>query len=273
MEPEIVIRPYNEWVFTASAILFALFMLLESLAPRRELEQRITWRWSNNFTLGALNWYLTALAATWFMLAIANWGQFNDLGLLSGGAAGSVAGAFALLLATQFISYWIHRAFHRFSWLWPIHAVHHADVDVDVSTSYRHHPLEPLLTLPFTTPVVLLLGVGPEAVFYYRVFAVAATVFSHSNIAIPAGIERYLRLAFLTPDYHRVHHCSDPQYTNSNYGSLVPWLDYLFGTAKFRAADEQREMELGLEYLREPADSRLDRQLGLPLKVHTQLNG
>ncbi len=265
MEPEIVIRPYNDWVFTASAVIFAVAIAWESFAPRRTAGQGVMWRWGNNFSIGLLNWYVSTLAATWVSLALAVWATEHGFGLMSRWETPVLLGALILLVVSQFFSYWIHRAFHEVSWLWPIHAVHHSDPDVDVSTSYRHHPLEPLLSLAITGPVVLLLGANPEAVFYYRLFAVAATVFSHSNVRIAPGLERYLRLVLLTPDYHRVHHCADPQYTNSNYGSLVPWLDYLFGTAKFRPAQEQKEMTLGLEYFREPGDSRIDRQLLQPL--------
>lgn len=267
MDPIIIIKPYNEWVFTASAVIFALAMLWESFAPRRALGQSVTWRWGNNFSLGLLNWYITTVAATWFSLTLAAWANDNGIGLMAKWQAPVIVGTLLLLLLTQFLSYWIHRAFHRVAWLWPIHAVHHSDADVDVSTSYRHHPMEPLLSLVLTSPVVLLLGASPESVFYFRLFAVAATVFSHSNVRVAPGIERYLRWIILTPDYHRVHHCAERQYTNSNYGSLVPWLDYLFGTARFRPAKEQEEMTLGLEYFREAKDSRLDQQLIQPFRL------
>lgn len=267
MEPEIIIKPYNEWVFTASAVIFAVAMLWESYAPRRTLGQSVMWRWGNNFSIGLLNWWVSALAATWLSLALATWANNNGVGLMSRWDAPIAVGVLLLLLLSQFLSYWIHRAFHQLKWLWPIHAVHHSDPDVDVSTSYRHHPLEPLLSLGITSPIILLLGASPDSVFYFRLFAVAATVFSHSNVGITPALERHLRRFILTPDYHRVHHCADRQYTNSNYGSLVPWFDYMFGTARFRAAEDQKTMELGLEYFREPKDNRVDRQILQPLRL------
>lgn len=242
-------------------------MLWESFAPRRALGESVIWRWSNNFSLGLVTWYVTSLGNTWLSLIVAGASKQYGLGLLATWDTPVVIDLALLLLATQFISYWVHRAFHHYHWLWPVHAVHHSDTDVDVSTSYRHHPLEPIVTLVGTAPLILVLGVSMEAVFYYRLFAVAANVFSHSNVAIPRAVEEHLRKVLLTPDYHRVHHCSDPLYTNSNYGSLVPWFDYLFGTAKWRAADEQAQMELGLEYFREPGESRVDQQLLQPLRL------
>ncbi|TGD74878.1 sterol desaturase family protein [Mangrovimicrobium sediminis] len=254
-------------VYVFTAIAFAGVMALESLLPRRELAAGLANRWLSNFGIGALNWYLTTVLGTWVLIWLSQWAALHQLGLLNRIGAPHWLGFLLLLLSTQLVSYWLHRAFHEVRWLWPIHAVHHSDVDVDVSTSYRHHPLEPLISLPITAPLVIALGVSMEAALAYRVFAVAATLLSHSNVYIPRRADRVLRYLLLTPDYHRLHHCSDPQYTNSNYGSLVPWFDYLFGTARQRPFDEQASMELGLEYLREPRDSRLDQLLLTPLHM------
>ncbi|MEM1114211.1 MAG: sterol desaturase family protein [Pseudomonadota bacterium] len=256
-----------ELIFMFTLGTLTLAMLLEAVAPRRQLESSLAWRWVNNFSLGAITWYTSAAVSLWLVFWIAQWGALHGVGLLRQFSAGPVLGFFVLLVVAQFLNYWIHYAYHNVSWLWPFHALHHADTDFDVSTSYRNHPLEPLISMPFTMPLIIMLGVEPASALAYRLFAVFAQVFSHSNIRVPAGLERYLRLVILTPDYHRVHHCSDERYTNSNYGSLVPWFDYLFGTAKHRPCEEQESMELGLEYLREPRDNRLDQQLLLPFKV------
>lgn len=253
------------YVFTAAV--FALAMLLEALLPRREMSANLAGRWTNNFGVGALNWYLTTVFGTWLMIWLSQWSQMHQLGLLPRIGAPHWLGFVLLLLSTQLLSYWLHRAFHEIRWLWPIHAMHHSDVDVDISTSYRHHPLEPLISLPLTAPLVIALGVSAEAAAAYRLFAVAATILSHSNLTIPERAEKYLRRVILTPDYHRLHHCSEPKFTNSNYGSLVPWYDYLFGTARQRPFAEQASMELGLEYLRQPRDSRIDQLLLGPLRI------
>ncbi|MEQ8264440.1 sterol desaturase family protein [Pseudohaliea sp.] len=265
MDGEIVAKSSASLVYTTTLFIFAAAMVLEAFAPRRQLAGGIAWRWGNNFTLGLLSWYGSAVGSTLLFVWLARWSQLHQVGLL--GNWGATPQFLVLLASTQLLSYWIHRAFHAWRWLWPLHAVHHSDTDVDVSTTYRHHPLEPLLSLPLAAPLVLLLGVSPAAALAYRLFDVGAQVFSHSNIALPAPLERALRYVILTPDFHRVHHCAEARYTNSNYGSLVPWFDYLFGTARHRSAEEQRTMELGLEYLREPRDSRIDRLLLAPVKV------
>ncbi|KGE03073.1 sterol desaturase family protein [Pseudohaliea rubra] len=267
METEIIASSPATAIYTVTFVTFALFMAWEAAAPRRRNGSGLVWRWGNNFSLGLLNWYLIATANTALILWLARWTDVEGIGLLAHLAMPHWAGFLLLLASTQLLSYWLHRAFHQVPWLWPIHAVHHSDTEVDVSTSYRHHPLEPLLTLPISLPIVLLLGPSLEAAAAYRVFAVAASVFSHSNVGLPEPIERILRRFLLTPDFHRTHHSAEQRYTNSNYGSLVPWFDYLFGTARHRPHGEQATMPLGLEYLREPTDSRLDRLLMTPLEV------
>jgi sterol desaturase/sphingolipid hydroxylase (fatty acid hydroxylase superfamily) len=83
-------------------------------------------------------------------------------------------------------------------------------------------------------------------------------------LRLPERLDSVLRKFILTPDFHRLHHSSEARFTDSNYGSMVPWFDYLFGTASNRPYDEQTDMELGLEYLRQPRDSRLDRLVLIP---------
>ena len=198
----------------------------------------------------------------YFVERVAVW----EIGLLPRLRAGPVPSFLALLLVAQFASYCVHVAFHRFAWLWPIHAVHHTDIDVDVSTSYRHHPLEPLVSLPLLVPALLLLGVTVEVAMVYKLFEVTVSLFSHGNVRLPEALDRQLRRFVVTPDFHRLHHCSRQHHTDSNYGSVVPWFDYLFGTASTCPYDEQASMELGLEYLRAGRDSRLDRLLVIPFR-------
>ncbi|MEM1114010.1 MAG: sterol desaturase family protein [Pseudomonadota bacterium] len=251
----------TQFTLFVTATCLAICMAAEMFVPRREPSQSLAWRWGNNFSLAAITWTITRLASYGLGLAIAQWTVINQVGLFQSYPAGFWLPFITLIVVTQFIGYWTHRAFHEISWLWPVHAVHHSDVDVDISTSYRHHPLEPLVFMPVISPLIMLLGVGPNAVLAYYVFTAFLTVFSHTNMLVPAGWERWLRLLVVTPDFHRVHHSSERNFTNSNYGSVVPWFDYVFGTAKHRPFDEHRDFELGLEYQRERRDGRIDQIL------------
>ncbi len=255
----------NIYIFSAAT--FAVFMLLESALPRRDEGKEVGWRWLNNFSLSAITWYVNFIAGTWLMIWLARNHDLRSFAIVPAEIGQHpLIGFLLLLLVGEFIAYVMHVTMHKVRFLWPIHAVHHADTSFDVSTGYRHHPLEPLLLLPLVAPAVILLGTTPAVAAAYRFFAVATTVFSHANVRLPEALDKALRPVFITPDYHRIHHCAEQQYTNSNYGTLVPWFDYLFGTARTRPYDEQESMEIGLEYWRDRRDLRLDQQLLMPFR-------
>lgn len=267
-------NPDTQTLYTFTAIVFAACMALETVIPQRSSGGPIGWRWVNNFSLGAIAWYITGIAGTWLMIWLASNHDLRQLALLPPHMARQPVLGFLLLVAvSEFFGYWAHRLFHNVSWLWPIHAVHHADTEFDVSTSYRNHPLEPLLMLPLGATAVVLLGSTPLAATAYRLFTIAIAVFSHANIRLPQPLERVLRLVILTPGYHLVHHSTERRYTNSNYGTLLPWFDYLFGTYQYRSPRDLAEMEVGLEYWRSPRDTRLDKQLLLPLRRIPEATG
>jgi len=255
---------WSQLIFLATFVALAVCMLLESVFPRRPLQQPLLWRWGNNFSLALLTWYLSVVGSALVVVWAARFTSDLGLGLLPAIGAGPVLSFALLLLAVQFLNYAVHVAFHKIPLLWRLHSVHHTDVDVDVSTGYRHHPVEPLVSLPIVVPLVLLLGASVPVAVAYKIFEICMVVFTHSNLRLPAALDRVLRLVLVTPDFHRLHHCSDRRFTDSNYGGVLTWFDYLFRTASQRPYAEQETMQLGLEYLREPADTRLDRMLLTP---------
>lgn len=264
MEESITVQDNSQLIYLFTIGVLVTAMLLEAFAPRRKLESGLAWRWVNNFSLGLVTWYLTTVITTLFLVWLARQTEINQYGLFQHLDTHWLIPFIALLTVSQLIDYALHIVFHKVSWLWPIHAIHHLDTDVDVSTSYRTHPLQLLVILPLVAPLVLLLGIPPEAALAYQLFHAAMNVFSHSNLHLPSWLDVPLRKVIVTPDFHRLHHCSDRRYTDSNYGNSVPWFDYLFGTATWRPPEQQPTMKLGLQYLRAPGDSRIDRLLVLP---------
>ena len=261
---------WTQFIYVVTLGCIALCMVLESIIPRRSMRQSILWRWTNNFSLALLTWYIGMVASTLAVFYLVPLLGAPGFGLLPALGAGPVMSFLILLVVVQFVNYLFHRAFHKFPVLWRLHSVHHADVDVDVSTTYRHHPLEQLVSLPVFVPLVLLLGAPVQVAVTYKLMEIALTLLTHSNLKLPATLDKVLRPVVVTPDFHRLHHCADPRYTNSNYGGLVPWFDYLFGTASNRAYADQETMELGLEYRREQTDSRLDRMVLAPFTASEQ---
>ncbi|MHB8056423.1 MAG: sterol desaturase family protein [Desulfuromonadaceae bacterium] len=236
---------------TAFLSLFALLALCETVWPRRPLTVPKPRRWFANLAIIALNSLLIRLAfplAPFGLAVIAQangWGLFNRLGI-SGWQELLVS-----LLLLDLLIYFQHRLFHRTPLFWRLHRMHHTDLDLDVSSGIRFHPLEIALSLLIKTAAVLLLGVAPLSVLLFEILLNATSMFSHTNMRIPLGIDRWLRLFVVTPDMHRVHHSVIPRETDSNFGFNLPWWDRLFGTYRAQPREGHDLMTIGLKEFRE----------------------
>ncbi len=149
-------------------------------------------------------------------------------------------------------------------WLWRLHRVHHADRDFDVSTAARFHPLEIVLSMAWKLAVVAALGAPALAVAVFETGFALFTLWTHSNLALPARVEAQVRKLIVTPDLHRIHHSVRPEETNSNYGTaLIAW-DRLFGTYRASAHDPQDSMAIGLAEWQDDRPARLGFSLLIP---------
>ncbi len=243
---------------------FAAMALWEVWHPRRQLSQVKTRRWGINLTLTVLNTFLLrvtvgALAVSAALLAQERgWGL---LPLLHVPYWGNIA--FSLLLL-DFAIYVQHALFHALPLFWRLHRVHHTDLDMDVTTGLRFHPVEILLSMLYKAALVLLLGVQPAAVLVFEVILNATSLFNHSNVRLPAVVERLLRRVLITPDLHRIHHSVVVGETHTNFGFSVPFWDRLCGTYREQPGQPHTTMALGLPEYREPRGLRLGKLLLLP---------
>lgn len=249
------------------AVLAALvaMLLLEGARPFRPAPASgLVHRWITNLGLMGMGWAVNLGLAPWLAWGMLQW-LAPDAGLLPWLQAGPLLSFAVTLVALQLMAYGVHRASHEWLWLWRFHSVHHADVVLDATSAHRHHPVEVLLSAVFTLPVLALLGPDAGTLLLYNLCLIAVTVWVHANVS--AGHwNRWLRAWILTPDVHRLHHASDPHYTNSNYATLLPVIDRLFGTARWLEPEAQRELELGLESFRSPAEAMLWQQLRQPFR-------
>ena len=186
------------------------------------------------------------------------WGLFNNLELPA--ALAIVVSAIALDL----LIYLQHVMFHAVPALWRLHRMHHADLDIDVTTGARFHPIEIVLSMLIKLAAVAVLGAPAVAVVIFEVLLNATAMFNHANLRLPEGVDRFLRLVVVTPDMHRVHHSIVPAETNSNFGFNLPWWDRLLGTYRAQPAAGHEAMTIGIEQFRTPKDLRLDRLLVQP---------
>lgn len=164
-------------------------------------------------------------------LAASSVGQWLNLGLLRSVHWPWVAILAIAVLADSFANYWTHRIAHQTPLLWRLHRVHHADNEVDLSTSFRNHPLELLIvTLPVSAAVILVLGTSPSVVVATQTLLAAATLWQHADIVLSRRIDRALGWVIVTPRFHRLHHNPERATHDSNFGELLTVWDRLFGT-------------------------------------------
>lgn len=245
----------------------ALVAGAEILAPRRMLSVSRLRRWAGNLGIVFLNSALVRLlfpaSAAGFAAVAAQrgWGLFNVL------EAPAWVVFVACVVLLDFAIYLQHVMFHAIPALWRLHRVHHADLDFDVTTGARFHPVEILLSMLVKFAVIGVIGAPAAAVIVFEVLLNATAMFNHGNLRLPARLDRVLRLFLVTPDMHRVHHSIEDHETNSNFGFNLPLWDRLLGTYKDQPDAGHEAMTIGIRDVRDPRlASDLPGMLMLPLR-------
>lgn len=258
--------------FAAFAGVLTLMSALELVIPRRALLHAKWRRWITNLgVIGtsiavvrglallsqAVAVPLTALAAAEFA-NVHGWGVFNQVGwplLLE----------FILAVVILDFAIWTqHVLSHKIPVLWRLHQVHHADVDIDVTTALRFHPIEIGLSMLYKVLWVMVLGPSTLAVLVFEIVLNACAMFSHSNIQLPVGLDRVLRTVLVTPDMHRVHHSTLRTEHGSNFGFNLSVWDRLFGTYISQPRYGHKGMTIGLPDYQNEAPTRFFWSLRLP---------
>ncbi len=250
------------WVFFLG--IFGMVALGEILAPRRALTTSKAGRWFANLAIIALNPVSVRLVFPVLPVGVALMAQENHWGLLNHVVFPYWLSVAIGVIALDFTIYLQHVGFHALPLLWRLHMVHHADLDFDVTTGLRFHPLEIVLSMGIKIMAVVLLGAPVLAVLVFEVALNATAMFSHSNMRLPVRFDRVLRWFVVTPEMHRVHHSVVIRETNSNYGFNLPWWDRLFGTYKDQPVQGHAGMTIGLAQFRDPRLLTLPRLLVLP---------
>jgi sterol desaturase/sphingolipid hydroxylase (fatty acid hydroxylase superfamily) len=245
---------------------FIFMALWEALAPRRSQTIGRWTRWPNNLGIVVIDTVVVRVlfpAATVGIAMVAEehrWGFFNAVPVPRWAA---LAASVVLL---DFTIYTQHVAFHAIPMLWRLHRMHHADLEFDVTTGVRFHPVEIVLSMLIKFAVVLAIGTPALAVLTFEVFLNATSMFNHGNVRLSARIEHILRLVVVTPEMHRVHHSILRRETDSNFGFNLSWWDRLFGTYRAQPEAGHEQMIIGIDRFRDPAELRLDRMLLQPLR-------
>ena len=251
--------------------ILAAMALWEWLSPRRHQEIGRTRRWPSNLGIVALDTVVVRLVfpaaavGTALLAEARGWGLFQTLETPTWLA---IAASVILLDLAIYLQ---HVLFHAVPVLWRLHRMHHADLEFDVTTGLRFHPIEILLSMGIKLGVVTALGTPAVAVLVFELLLSATAMFNHGNVRLPARIDRALRWIVVTPEMHRVHHSIVPRETNSNFGFNLPWWDRLFGTYRAQPAAGHEGMTIGIAQFREPSELRLDRMLIQPFRDDDRL--
>ena len=250
--------------FAAFALALVVLATLERLAPRRIPASGASRRWTANLGLLAIDVAAVSIIAPGAAVGVALAAQSHGWGLVN---VLPIPAWLALPLSVALLDlaiYFQHVTFHAIPTLWRLHRVHHSDVDFDVSTGVRFHPVEILISVGIKCAAVAAIGASPAAVIAFEILLNTSSLFNHSNLLMPRWLDRGLRLFLVTPDMHRVHHSVRYNESSSNFGFCLPWWDHLCGTYRAQPAQPHESMPIGVDAFREASEGRLDRLLTQP---------
>lgn len=246
---------------------FALVALWELASPRRVLKLSRKQRWTANLGIVLLNTVVVRLLFPMAAVGMAAMGVEKGWGLLNNFAVPFWLAVPLAVVAMDFVIWLQHVMVHAVPALWRLHRVHHADLDYDLTTGARFHPIEIVLSMGIKFATITLLGAPVLAVVIFEVLLSACAMFNHGNIRLPAALDRVLRWFLVTPDMHRVHHSVEDDESNSNFGFNLTWWDRLFGTYREQPRAGQLGMTIGIHGHTDPHEvARLPGMLVLPFK-------
>lgn len=230
-------------IILASAAVFLL--LLERLTPRYGARPDMGLRWLANAALGAIGYVIGRFALGAGLLGLAYWAGQNGLGFFRAVGWPAWLEAVLAIVALDFALWAQHALFHHIAFLWPLHRVHHSDHALDVTTAWRFHPGEILLSLAVKAVVVIALGIPLQVVAIFEVILVVSAMFNHAHIRLPGWLDGVLSVAIVTPDMHRVHHGREGRLDHTNFGFFLNIWDRAFSCYHRIASAEADALPMG----------------------------
>ena len=246
---------------------FVIVALWELAAPRRVLKLVRQQRWTANLGIVVINTVLVRLVFPTAAVGMAALGAERGWGLLNNFEVPFWLAVPMAVVALDFVVWLQHVMVHAVPVLWRLHRVHHADLDYDLTTGARFHPLEIFLSMGIKFAAIVLLGAPVVAVVMFEVLLSACAMFNHGNLRLSASVDRVLRWFLVTPDMHRVHHSVEDDESNSNFGFNLTWWDRMFGTYQAEPRAGQVGMTIGIRSHTDPKEvSRLPGMLVMPFR-------
>jgi sterol desaturase/sphingolipid hydroxylase (fatty acid hydroxylase superfamily) len=250
-------------------IFLSLFMFIavaERLRPQQPLKVSWPLRWANNIALSAINTLFLRVLAPFSGTVYAAIVYEQDLALINLAELPMVVSILAFILIFDFAIYWQHRLFHWVPLLWRFHRVHHTDLDLDVTTGSRFHPVSIVISMCIKLVLVLVFGPFPLAILVSEVLLNATSMFNHSNLRLPEKVDNAIRWIMVTPNMHRIHHSQEAAEHSSNFGFNFTWWDRVLGTYRADADLAADRIIIGIAGFDEIKSVRVDRLLTQPLQ-------
>ena len=255
---------------TAFLAIFATMAVFELVSPRLERDEVVgalkSKRWFTNLSMVVISSVCLRVVFPLAAVGTAIWAQTNGYGLFPWLGVNPVVAGILAFIILDFAVWLEHVVSHKFPILWRIHRMHHADTGFDVTTALRFHPLEIVLSMVWKAAIIVALGAPAEAVLIFEIVLNGTAMFNHSNVKLPLGLDRVLRLVLVTPDMHRVHHSTIEAETNSNYGFNFPFWDRIFKTYTDQPRKGHIDMDIGLDEYRDTKPTQLVWALLLPFR-------
>jgi sterol desaturase/sphingolipid hydroxylase (fatty acid hydroxylase superfamily) len=250
--------------FISFSSILILMAIWEVLAPRRTLKSSKGIRWFSNFALVFIDTLAIRFLLPFQAVGTALFVEDRGWGILNHLTFPYWISAVIGVVCLDFVIYLQHAMFHFIPAFWRLHRVHHTDLDFDVTTGVRFHPIEIILSMGIKMATVVLLGIDAIAVVIFEVLLNATSMFNHGNIRFPSRIDKLVRLFVVTPEMHRVHHSVLIKEYNSNFGFNLPWWDRLLGTYRGQPEAGHEGMTIGLSQFRDQNSLTLPWLLILP---------
>jgi len=248
--------------------MFTTVAAAELVRPIRTRSGATSRRWIGNLSLCILsNGVVVLPTMTAFVASL--FSQSEQKGLLDALGLPSTMRLVVAIIGLDALAYAQHRLLHRVDALWRFHAVHHSDPEVDVTTTFRHHPVEAIFNGALIGGVVLLIGFSPAEIAAYTWVSFTVELVAHANLALPSWFGAILGRLIVTPEFHHLHHSRANAEANANFGQAFSIWDRLFGTAQARSPEDARRLEFGLEEFRGPKFDLPHYLLAQPLLLRT----
>jgi sterol desaturase/sphingolipid hydroxylase (fatty acid hydroxylase superfamily) len=229
--------------------LFTAVAAAELVRPLRVRSGSTSRRWIGNLSLCVLSNGIFVLP-TMTAFAAAFVSRSEQKSLLDMFGLPSTMRLVVAIIGLDALAYAQHRLLHRVDILWRFHAVHHSDPEVDVTTTFRHHPVEAIFNGALIGGVVLAIGFSPAEIAAYTWVSFVVELVAHANLALPSWFGAIFARLIVTPEFHRLHHSRAKAEANANFGQAFSIWDTLFGTARDRSPEDLRRLEFGLDEFR-----------------------